>query len=268
MTIILFILVFFSLLVSIINIIYLIKLVNKKQEESVLNTYRYDESTNEILARFQKITSSRLRALDNKIEIVDQLIKDIDDSYSKAFSILTELERELDKQHKIKKDKDIPIETTPNNKNIEKDTNNKKEKQSSNEKIRIYEIAKELNVNTNEVIQSINDNTDLQVYNSLQNVPLKIKNTIIKNNKLIKNPEILTEKKYEKDIRNNKTVEETKKETSHKPVKSFDNNELDKKYKIIEYKNKGLSKEEIAKELKIGVGEVMLYINLYSNKET
>jgi len=70
----------------------MIKILKSVNDQKMMQSLEIDENSNEILARFQKITSQRLRAMDNKIEIVDQLLKDLDEQYSKTSSILSDIE--------------------------------------------------------------------------------------------------------------------------------------------------------------------------------
>ena len=188
------ILAFLSIIISFLNLIFLFKILKKSEEESQNKMVHYDEASNELLARFQKITSSRLRAMDNKIEIVDQLLKDIDNSYIKTFSLLTELEKENNEIFKAKKI--IPV--IPEKK---------------------HDISEE---SLNDV--TINDSPE--IHEKLQ--PLS------------------------------SSSEEVEEETSTLT------DENPKKNQILNMRKEGLTPQEIAKNLKIGVGEVMLYINLYN----
>jgi vacuolar-type H+-ATPase subunit I/STV1 len=89
-------------IVSLINLSLLISLWRKFNNFSISIDSSIEDQSNTLLARFQKITSSRLRALDNKIEILDQLIKDADEAYMKSFSMLTDLEKKNDELKRIK----------------------------------------------------------------------------------------------------------------------------------------------------------------------
>ncbi|WP_206076289.1 hypothetical protein [Marinitoga lauensis] len=82
-------------IVSLINLSLLISLWRKFNNFTISIDSSIEDQSNTLLARFQKITSSRLRALDNKIEILDQLIKDADEAYMKSFSMLTDLEKRM-----------------------------------------------------------------------------------------------------------------------------------------------------------------------------
>ena len=75
---------------------------------------------------FQKITSTRLRALDNKIEIVDQLLKDLDDAYAKTYSLLSDLESRLTEQKREEIVKNRQKLNSDNYEIIQKQKHNKK----------------------------------------------------------------------------------------------------------------------------------------------
>ncbi|KAF2955300.1 hypothetical protein [Marinitoga sp. 38H-ov] len=88
-------------IVSLINLSLLISLWRKFNNFSISIDSSIEDQSNTLLARFQKITSSRLRALDNKIELLDQLIKDADEVYMKSFSMLTDLEKKNDEIKRV-----------------------------------------------------------------------------------------------------------------------------------------------------------------------
>ncbi|GAB6189413.1 hypothetical protein JCM30566_11520 [Marinitoga arctica] len=193
-------------IVSLINLSLLISLWRKFNNFSISIDSSIEDQSNTLLARFQKITSSRLRALDNKIEILDQLIKDADEAYMKSFSMLTDLEKKNDELKRIKTFERV-----------------KKEKSHfssvDSEKI--------------EIPEPINRKEKKNVRNEYYYLQNSFKNS--------NSSDIQNESKEEK----NKSPEQILKE------------------KIIEYYNKGMSINEIAKMLDKGSGEIKLIIDLY-----
>ncbi|WGS65119.1 DUF6115 domain-containing protein [Marinitoga aeolica] len=188
-------------IVSLINLSLLISLWRKFNNFSISIDSSIEDQSNTLLARFQKITSSRLRALDNKIEILDQLIKDADEAYMKSFSMLTDLEKKNDELKRIKTFE-----------RVKKEKSHFSSVDSGN--IEVPEIKREeKKIVTNE-------------YYNLQNT-----------------------------FKNEKSSEE-----KHGVQKSP---EQILKEKIIDYYNKGMSVNEIAKMLDKGSGEVKLIIDLY-----
>ncbi|MBP7237428.1 MAG: hypothetical protein KBA07_05235 [Petrotogaceae bacterium] len=95
-----------SLSVSFATLIFAVKLARKLNSfEDYFNksSTDYDADTSLLLARFQKITSAKLRALDNKIDAVDSLLKDSEASYSKVLSAMQDFDKFVDDNKKILK---------------------------------------------------------------------------------------------------------------------------------------------------------------------
>ena len=188
--------------VSLINLSLLISLWRKLNNFSISIDSSIEDQSNTLLARFQKITSSRLRALDNKIEILDQLIKDADEAYMKSFSMLTDLEKKNDEIKRIN--------------TVERAKRSKAHFESKDsEKIEVPQIEDEKKE------KKVNDYYNLQ-------------------------------KTLKSTMNQEEKIEEKQK-----------NPELILKEKIIEYYNRGMSINEIAKMLDKGSGEVKLIIDLY-----
>jgi len=213
-----------------------------------------EEDKNLFLARFQKITSTRLRALDNKIELVDQLMKDLDDAYAKTFSLLTDLERKLDSYKR--QEFETKVHHT---KSLEdqQDNNNQKVTVEKDDRLRVYELSRKLNMSSKELIDFINTNTDLDVSNHLV--------------KLTPEEEKIISEKIKEVSQTSSKKENNPSKVDVDKDKGIDSNYSDYKYdktnKILELNENGYSPQEIAKELKIGVGEIMLVLSLFNNKE-
>ena len=95
-----------SLSVSFATLIFAVKLARKLNSfEDYFNksSTDYDADTSLLLARFQKITSAKLRALDNKIDAVDSLLKDSEASYSKVLSAMQDFDKFVDDNKKTLK---------------------------------------------------------------------------------------------------------------------------------------------------------------------
>ncbi|NUU94887.1 hypothetical protein XO10_00990 [Marinitoga sp. 1135] len=190
-------------IISLINLSLLISLWKKFNSFSITIDSSIEDQTNTLLARFQKITSSRLRALDNKIEILDQLIKDADEAYMKSFSMLTDLEKKTDE--------------------LKRERTNLKIKQ---EKRRLAEPSSPMK---EKHIPKIDyQQREISIGYNRENIEKNYKTHVI-----------------EKEIEEEKSPEQILKE------------------KIIEYYDKGMSIQEIAKMLDKGSGEIKLIINLY-----
>ncbi|PNR87763.1 hypothetical protein HWHPT5561_05000 [Petrotoga sp. HWH.PT.55.6.1] len=256
--VILYLLVVLSLTISIVNIFLMIRLGNFLQEnnETGEKYENFEEEKNLYLARFQKITSTRLRALDNKIELVDQLMKDLDDAYAKTFSLLTDLERKLDSYKRQE------IETkVQNTKNLEdqKDNKNQKETVEKDDRLRVYELSRKLNISSKKLVDFINTNTDLDVSNHLVKLTPEEEKMIFEKIKEV--PNISSKKENipsNIDMAKDKNINISKDNVNYK---------YDKTNKILELSKNGYTPQEIAKELKIGVGEIMLVLSLFNNEE-
>jgi hypothetical protein len=215
-----------------------------------------EEDKNLFLARFQKITSTRLRALDNKIELVDQLMKDLDDAYAKTFSLLTDLERKLDSYKR--QEFETKVHHT---KSLEdqQDNNNQKDTVEKDDRLRVYELSRKLNMSSKELIDFINTNTDLDVSNHLVKLTPEEEKIISEKIKEVSQ----TSSKKE----NNPSKVDVDKDKDKGIDSNYSNNKYDKTNKILELNENGYSPQEIAKELKIGVGEIMLVLSLFNHKE-
>jgi len=216
------------------------------------NYENLEEDKNLFLARFQKITSTRLRALDNKIELVDQLMKDLDDAYAKTFSLLTDLERKLD-SHKWQ-EFESKVQHTKREED-EKGNNNQKETIEKDDRVRVYELSRKLNMSSKELIDFINTNTDLDVSNHLVKLTSEEEKIIFE--KIKEDPPVSSKK--ETNVSN---VNVDKGMST-----DYSNYKYDKTNKILEFFKNGYTPQEIAKELKIGVGEIMLVLSLFNDKE-
>ncbi|KLO24672.1 DUF6115 domain-containing protein [Marinitoga sp. 1155] len=218
-TLIIFIWLIILSVVSLINLSLIISLWRKFNNFSISIDSSIEDQSNTLLARFQKITSSRLRALDNKIEILDQLIKDADEAYMKSFSMLTDLEKKNDELMRVKTVERI-----------------KKEKSHfsslDSKKVEMPDIEDKKRVN--------NEYYNLQ--NTFRESYTAQTDQIEENIGNRQNEEMLI-----KQLAKNKELKE---------------NSL--KDKIIEYYNRGMSINEIAKMLDKGSGEVKLIIDLYN----
>ncbi|PNR97200.1 hypothetical protein [Petrotoga sp. 9PWA.NaAc.5.4] len=252
----LYLLVLVSIVISLINIFFLFKFINFVQENQNEKQKDITEEGNIFLARFQKITSTRLRALDNKMELVDQLLKDLDDAYAKTFSLLSDLENKLN-EIKMQKVNDQIYNKKPealkkeSNDKIESDYNDKIEENKLTQK-RVYELSRELGLASKELIELVNKRTSLNINNHMEKVALedeKIIREIVANKDLIK--------EENKTNSPNLGFNLVKDNTTNYP----------KKDRIVELHKKGLSPQEIGKELKIGIGEVMLVLNLFNAEE-
>ncbi|PNR99650.1 hypothetical protein X928_06760 [Petrotoga miotherma DSM 10691] len=256
--VILYLLVVLSLTISIVNIFLMIRLGRFLQENDATEKKHenLEEDKNLFLARFQKITSTRLRALDNKIELVDQLMKDLDDAYAKTFSLLTDLERKLDSYKRQE------IETkVQNTKNLEdqKDNKNQKETVEKDDRLRVYELSRKLNISSKKLVDFINTNTDLDVSNHLVKLTPEEEKMIFEKIKEV--PNISSKKENipsNIDMAKDKNINISKDNANYK---------YDKTEKILDLSKNGYTPQEIAKELKIGVGEIMLVLSLFNNKE-
>ncbi|NUU98887.1 hypothetical protein XO12_01780 [Marinitoga sp. 1154] len=218
-TLIIFVWLIILSVVSLINLSLIISLWRKFNNFSISIDSSIEDQSNTLLARFQKITSSRLRALDNKIEILDQLIKDADEAYMKSFSMLTDLEKKNDELMRVKTVERI-----------------KKEKSHfsslDSKKVEMPDIEDKKRVN--------NEYYNLQ--NTFRESYTAQTDQIEENIGNRQNEEMLI-----KQLAKNKELKE---------------NSL--KDKIIEYYNRGMSINEIAKMLDKGSGEVKLIIDLYN----
>jgi len=243
----LYILVFVSIILSIVNIIFLFKFIKSVQENQIKTNNNLNEEGNVFLARFQKITSTRLRALDNKIEIVDQLLRDLDEAYAKTYSLLSDLESKLSEQKREEIIKNRQKMNSPNYEKVQKHSRMEVKKVDSGK--RVYELSKEINMETKDLINFINRETELQIYNHLQKLS-------VDEEKLIKD-KILGEHSFN-------IVQEISSSNNVERVNNGKSN--DKKEKIIDLYKKGLTPQEIGKELKIGVGEIMLVLSLFNQE--
>ncbi|BBE31067.1 hypothetical protein OSSY52_12080 [Tepiditoga spiralis] len=201
MTVFTFFISLLAMIVSIFNIILMIQILKKTDKNNELTSISFDEESNKLLARFQKITTTKLRALDNKIEIVDQLLKDVNESYSRLASILSEVEKINDEHFKNK-------------------------------------------IMNNKIIDSIKASDEKPLESQ------KINEILEKNDEIIKS-------ENEEKIINKENNETTKNKYKEEII-------LDKKSMVLEYYHQGLTPQEIGKKLNIGIGEVMLFINLYN----
>lgn len=191
-----------AVFIGIINLIFMIKIAkrtNEIQDEKLLNI---DEDTSNILSKFRKITSERMRLLDGKIKIADDVLQDLEDSIENAHSQLNKIEEKINNlqkintNYKLQNNKSVKFEPSNERNNLEKAEKEKKEiptKKVSNEEIKMKEPE---------------------------------------NNQLNKNPIPQDETKSEK---------------------------------IRRLIGEGKTPDEIAKKLKIGIGEVMLVKNLDNN---
>jgi len=252
--IILYLLVVLSLTISIVNIFLMIRLGRFLQENHTREKKIEDieEDKNLFLARFQKITSTRLRALDNKVELVDQLLKDLDDAYAKTFSLLSDLESKLDwykRQEFETKSESKKHSEDRKESNIHKDTVEK------DDKIRIYELSRKLNMSSKELIDFINANTELDISNHLV--------------KLTPDEEKMVYEKIQtvSPVASNKENDTKTNDLDKGTNRDYNTYKYDKTSRILQLYEKGFSPQEIAKELKIGVGEIMLVLSLFSKEE-
>jgi len=252
--VILYLLVVLSLTISIVNIFLMIRLGRFLQENDATEKKHenLEEDKNLFLARFQKITSTRLRALDNKIELVDQLMKDLDDAYAKTFSLLTDLERKLDSYKR--QEFESKVQHTKNLED-EKGNNDQKEAAEKDDRIRVYELSRKLNLSSKELIDFINTNTDLDVSNHLVKLTPEEEKMIFE--KINEVPLVSSQNE------NNSSNVDVDKGIST----DYSNYKYDKTNKILELSKNGYTPQEIAKELKIGVGEIMLVLSLFNDKE-
>jgi hypothetical protein len=250
----LFILVFVSIILSIVNIFFLFKFIKSVQESQVKTQNNINEEGNVFLARFQKITSTRLRALDNKIEIVDQLLKDLDDAYAKTYSLLSDLESRLTEQKREEIVKNRQKLNSDNYEIIQKQKHNKKELKRIDSGKRVYELSKEINMDTKDLINFINKETEIQIYNHLQKLS-KEEETLIKGKILGEQAIKIEEEMPSSNVEDEQIVDVERINTSKGSGK---------KEKIIDLHRQGLSPQEIGKELKIGVGEIMLVLSLFN----
>lgn len=244
----LYVLVIFSLIVSIINVFLLMHFVKTLNNSEVKNVNEsISEEGNLFLARFQKITSSRLRALDNKIELVDELLKDLDEAYSKTFSLLTDLENKINEYNKTftqKKEEKQKIQERIDDLKI---LNQKAEeqKEDSNAGMRVYELSKELGISSRELIDFVKEESvGINIENHLEKLTYKEIDSI-KEKFIVGNS---------KDVNNSKV--------QHNSLRS----NYDNKEKILELYKQGMTPQEIGKELQIGVGEIMLVLSLFANQ--
>lgn len=250
----LYLLVVLSLTISIVNIFLMIRLGRFLQENSETGEKyeNFEEEKNLYLARFQKITSTRLRALDNKIELVDQLMKDLDDAYAKTFSLLTDLERKLDSYKRQELENKLqPSKSLEDQKNDE----DQKDIVDKDDKVRVYELSRKLNMSSKELVDFINTNTALDVSNHLVKLSPEEEKMIIEKVKGV--PTVSS-----KNENNPSNVDKDKNIN-----KDYNNSKYDKTNRILELSENGYSPQEIAKELKIGVGEIMLVLSLFNNQE-
>ncbi|MBL5981612.1 hypothetical protein NAAC61_05885 [Petrotoga sp. 8T1HF07.NaAc.6.1] len=256
--VILYLLVVLSLTISIVNIFLMIRLGNFLQEnnETGEKYENFEEEKNLYLARFQKITSTRLRALDNKIELVDQLMKDLDDAYAKTFSLLTDLERKLDSYKRQELENKLqPSKSLEDQKNDE----DQKDIVDKDDKVRVYELSRKLNMSSKELVDFINTNTALDVSNHLVKLTPEEEKMIFEKIKEV--PNISSKKENipsNIDMAKDKNINISKDNVNYK---------YDKTNKILELSKNGYTPQEIAKELKIGVGEIMLVLSLFNNEE-
>ncbi|KLO22093.1 hypothetical protein X275_06905 [Marinitoga sp. 1197] len=218
-TLIIFIWLIILSVVSLINLSLIISLWRKFNNFSISIDSSIEDQSNTLLARFQKITSSRLRALDNKIEILDQLIKDADEAYMKSFSMLTDLEKKNDELMRIK-----AVERIKKGKSHFSSLDSKK--------VEMPDIEDKKRVNDE--------------YYNLQNT--------------FREPYTAQTDQIEENIGNQQNEEMLIKQLAKN--KELKENSL--KDKIIEYYNRGMSINEIAKMLDKGSGEVKLIIDLYN----
>ncbi|MDK2945282.1 hypothetical protein [Geotoga petraea] len=194
-----------ALFIGLINLIYMIKIAkrtNEIQDEKLLNI---DEDANNILSKFRKVTTDKMRLLDNKIKIADDVLQDLESSIENAYSQLNILEEKINNIQKA-------------NTNY----NQNKKKNILNEQL----IDKQ--INEENLIKKEKTNNSIDTYES---------NSIgtIENSGKIK--------------------EETKQKIQV-------NNEETKSEKIRRLLKEGNSPDQIAKKLKIGMGEVILVENL------
>jgi len=256
--IILYLLVVLSLTISIVNIFLMIRLGHFLQENDATEKKyeNLEEDKNLFLARFQKITSTRLRALDNKIELVDQLMKDLDDAYAKTFSLLSDLERKLDSYKRQEFENKVQH---PKSIEDQKNDNDQKDTVERDDKVRVYELSRKLNMSSKELIDFINTNTDLDVSNHLVKLTSEEEKMVFQKIKEV--PPVSSKKE------NNPSNVDVAKDVKININKDNTNYKYDKTNKILELNENGYSPQEIAKELKIGVGEIMLVLSLFNNKE-
>jgi predicted DNA-binding transcriptional regulator len=224
---------------------HFVKTLNNSEVKDVNESISEEGSL--FLARFQKITSSRLRALDNKIELVDELLKDLDEAYSKTFSLLTDLENKINEYKKTSTQKKEEKQKIQEKIDDLKMLNQKAEeqKEDSNAGMRVYELSKELGISSRELIDFVNENIGINIENHLKKLTFKEIDSI-KEKFIVENS---------KDV-NNSTVQ-------HNSLQS----NYDNKEKILELYKQGMTPQEIGKELKIGVGEIMLVLSLFANQE-
>jgi hypothetical protein len=232
----------------------LFKFIKSVQENQIKTNNNLNEEGNVFLARFQKITSTRLRALDNKVEIVDQLLRELDEAYAKTYSLLSDLESKLNEQKREEIIKNRQKINSPNYEKVQKYSRMEVKKVDSGK--RVYELSKEINMETKDLINFINRETELQIYNHLQKLS-------VDEEKLIKD-KILGEHSFNivQEISSSNNVED-----QIANVERVNNGKSnDKKEKIIDLYKKGLTPQEIGKELKIGVGEIMLVLSLFNQE--
>ncbi|MGM0640086.1 MAG: DUF6115 domain-containing protein [Thermotogota bacterium] len=186
-----------AIFIGLINLIYMIKIAKKTndiQDEKLLNI---DEDTTNIMTKFRKITTDKMRLLDNKIKIADDVLHDLESSIDNAYSQLNAIEDKINNIQKM-------------NINYNVSKNNKKNKENIPEKVEFIEkIDEEENITKNE------------------------------------NEEILDQE-------------------SPETQELFSKKEETKTEKIRRLLNQGKTPDEIAKNMKIGIGEVILVKNLYN----
>jgi len=224
---------------------HFVKTLNNSEVKNVNESI--SEEGNLFLARFQKITSSRLRALDNKIELVDELLKDLDEAYSKTFSLLTDLENKINEYNKTSTQKKEEKQKIQERIDDLKILNQKAEeqKEDSNAGMRVYELSKELGISSRELIDFVKEESiGINIENHLEKLTYKEIDSI-KEKFIVENS---------KDVNNSKV--------QHNSLQS----NYDNKEKILELYKQGMTPQEIGKELQIGVGEIMLVLSLFANQ--
>ncbi|MDY6895157.1 MAG: DUF6115 domain-containing protein, partial [Thermotogota bacterium] len=120
-------------------------------------------------------------------------------------------------------------------------------------------LSRKLNMSSKELINFINTNTDLDVSNHLVKLTPEEEKIISEKIKEVSQ----TSSKKE----NNPSKVDVDKDKDKGIDSNYSNNKYDKTNKILELNENGYSPQEIAKELKIGVGEIMLVLSLFNHKE-
>jgi len=209
-----------------------------KNNSAEIDLSALEDRVMELVSKFQHISATRLSSLENKINEMNKLMRDANETYLKLSSILSDATKIITELEKTKYEMSF-IERE--NKNKVDENSEFKKNQSSGE------LQKNPTYKKTTVENHVESTDEKSVNFFSDSVPAKTMDDIVE----VTNPK--------------KTVQEgqTTEEGVEKP---FDLKSSSLEHKILYLSSEGLDSSSIAKELGVGKGEVDLVLGLFKRK--